>query len=63
MGPLRWEARGVRGSLPSPPLQAEFELVVMSSPLEAVRLQQSFKFTLCQGSNAWFGMCGVGRVK
>lgn len=46
--------------LPSPPLQKEFEWVVMSSPVEAVRLQQSFKFTLCQGSNAWFGVGGVG---
>lgn len=27
-------------------------------PLGAVRLQRSFKFTLCQGSNACFG--GVG---
>lgn len=45
----------------SPPLQNEFELVVMSSPVEAVRLQQSFKFTLCQGSKAWFGVRGAGR--
>lgn len=33
-------------------------LPVLISPLEAERLQQSFKFTLCQGSNAWFGVCG-----
>lgn len=42
-----------------PPLQTAFELVVMSSPVEAVRLQQSFKFTLCQGSNAWIEVCEV----
>lgn len=37
-----------------------FGLVVMSSPLEAVRLQQRFKFTLCQGSNTWFEVCVWG---
>lgn len=47
---------GGRRALLSPSLQNASELVVMRSPVEAVRLQQSFKFTLCQGSKAWFGV-------
>lgn len=47
--------------LPFPP-QTALGLAVMNSPLEAVGLQQSFMFTLCQGSNACFGVCGVRAV-
>lgn len=54
-----------RYPLPLPPQAALGWVVLNSPPLlppEAVGLQQSFMFTLCQGSNACFGVCGVRAI-
>lgn len=53
------ESSAVRCPFPS---QTAPGLAVTNSPLEAVGLQPSFMFTLCQGSNACSGVCGVQAI-
>lgn len=62
-GPDLGEGAGRVERHPLPlPLQTALGSAVLNSPWEAVGSQQSFMFTLCQGSNACFGVCGVRAI-